>query len=162
MGCASFDVQVSKETNHGDWVTREFILSLDGITRTMTFHSLTAWTNSVTDNAKLITKYQRFIKGCNTPGLSPVAVVGGGGCEQAAVFIALDRVVQKISTNEEVDVFGTVSNLRQSRPCMIDSLEDYILLHHCVWEASFAKTTGKNKQPAQAPTGDGDLEETVF
>lgn len=59
------------------------------------------------NNEGEIDKTQRF-----TTGPMPIVTHCSAGCGRSGTFIAIDRILQELAVNDDVDIYGTVYNLR--------------------------------------------------
>ena len=67
-----------------------------------------------------------------TSGPIPIVVHCSAGCGRSGTFIAIDRMLQDLSVLEELDIYGTVCELRQSRCNMVQTEAQYSLLYQIV------------------------------
>lgn len=70
------------------------------------------------------------------------------GVGRTGTLIALDILLQTIRDNKDIDIFGTVMNLRRQRMRMVQSEKQYVYLHECINDAieNPYKTTGEDFQ----------------
>ncbi|KAI1720266.1 protein-tyrosine phosphatase domain-containing protein [Ditylenchus destructor] len=67
-----------------------------------------------------------------SPNNKPTIVHCSAGVGRSGTFIALDRLVQNIEYGRNIDVFGTVYEMRFERCHMVQNEQQYIFIHHCL------------------------------
>jgi len=56
------------------------------------------------------------------------------GVGRTGTLIALDMLMHQVSNKRNIDVFGTVLDIRKDRYLMVQSEEQYLFLYQCVWQ----------------------------
>ncbi|XP_013406246.1 receptor-type tyrosine-protein phosphatase alpha [Lingula anatina] len=67
-------------------------------------------------------------------GDTPISVHCMNGAHQSGLFCAVARILDKLKVEQEVDVFHTVKAVRQNRPQLINSKEQYVFCYDVVEE----------------------------
>ncbi|XP_067947075.1 receptor-type tyrosine-protein phosphatase epsilon-like [Watersipora subatra] len=106
-----------------------------------------------------------FLGSSAIPLLPPVAGVGRTG-----TYVALDYLLGQAAAEGVVDAFECVSEMRTRRPCMIQTVEQYELLHDALYESlSTAKFScqptdveARMAKHVQQPRSDVDLISAEF
>ena len=78
----------------------------------------------------MLTLYHQFTqveRGLKSRESAPVLVHCDNGSTRTGTFIASVNAIQQLDLERKVDIFQIVRNLRNSRPCMVPSLDLYIL-----------------------------------
>ncbi|CAB3405125.1 unnamed protein product [Caenorhabditis bovis] len=71
----------------------------------------------------------------HSPHNMPTIVHCSAGVGRSGTFIAIDRLLQTISLNEPIDVFGIVCEMRYERCQMVQNEQQYIFIHLCILHA---------------------------
>ena len=65
----------------------------------------------------------------------PILVHCSAGVGRTGTWICVDRLLQHIRDHDEVDIFGTVLEMRQYRCNMVQTEDQYIYIHDCIADA---------------------------
>ncbi|XP_076801540.1 phosphatidylinositol phosphatase PTPRQ-like isoform X2 [Clavelina lepadiformis] len=153
----SLAVQINQEDTQPEWTIRKFTVNSRDEVRQVTQFHLTSWPSIESPGGvQTILRFVQTVRANRTRESAPVIVICSSGSGRTGVFIALDRLLEGLPMQSYVDVFGTVATLRRYRPYMIQTVDEYVLVHRCVYEAINDKGCRR-----RSPTGDG-MEETVF
>ncbi|ELT87369.1 hypothetical protein CAPTEDRAFT_115604, partial [Capitella teleta] len=80
--------------------------------------------------------FVKTVRNCVRPTMSgPMVVHCSAGVGRTGTFIAVDRLLQQIQTEQEIDIYGTVSEMRERRVLMVQTESQYILIHDCILDA---------------------------
>ncbi|XP_013398159.1 receptor-type tyrosine-protein phosphatase epsilon-like [Lingula anatina] len=79
-------------------------------------------------------------------GNTSITVHCMNGAHQSGLFCAVARILDKLKVEQEVDVFHTVKAVRQNRPQLIDSKEQYYFCYEVVEEYAHRFDTYANFQ----------------
>ncbi|XP_034249947.1 receptor-type tyrosine-protein phosphatase alpha-like [Thrips palmi] len=90
------------------------------------------------------------------PGM--IAVHCSAGVGRTGTLIALDILLQCIKTKRKIDVFGVVLNLREQRPFMVQSQEQYCFLIKCLMVAMDDPIIRKYKPACKGPKKAAELQ----
>jgi receptor-type tyrosine-protein phosphatase beta len=66
------------------------------------------------------------------PSNKPTIVHCSAGVGRSGSFMAMDRLMQHIDIGKNIDVFGTVYEMRLERCHMVQNEQQYIFIHHCL------------------------------
>ncbi|KAL5022770.1 hypothetical protein ScPMuIL_001925 [Solemya velum] len=98
------------------------------------FH-YSAWPDhDVADPRQLVVFHRRLLQTKSTLS-GPLLVHCSAGVGRSGTFIALDALLTYGRKNKEVDIMGYVAKMRRSRISMIQTVEQYKLLHEALFEA---------------------------
>ncbi|KAG8438409.1 hypothetical protein GDO86_008911 [Hymenochirus boettgeri] len=128
------------ESAHLEWTSRDFLVTHKreaGTKKVCQFH-FTAWPDhGVPRTTDVLIGFRNlvwdYVKGL--PPNSPVLVHCSAGVGRTGTLIALDRIMKQIESEEVVDVYGAVYNLRVHRALMVQTENQYIFLHQCALDA---------------------------
>ncbi|XP_050392227.1 receptor-type tyrosine-protein phosphatase eta [Patella vulgata] len=70
----------------------------------------------------------------NTPN-GPMLVHCSAGVGRTGTFVAVDVLLQKIRDSDEVDIFDLVLEMRENRPLMVQTENQYVYIHDCIRDA---------------------------
>ncbi|PRD28993.1 UNVERIFIED_CONTAM: Receptor-type tyrosine-protein phosphatase eta [Trichonephila clavipes] len=54
------------------------------------------------------------------------------GVGRTGTFIAVDRIMQHVQQKEDVDIYGTVLDMRRYRPHIVHTADQYIFIYSCI------------------------------
>ncbi|CAH8849657.1 unnamed protein product [Trichobilharzia szidati] len=126
----SFEVHlVSEHSWSENYIIRSFYLKsmTTNETRTVTqFHYLTWKDESLKDNSKPILEFRRKVNRSFRGMMSPILVHCSDGCGRTGAYILLDLALNRIVKGiKEIDIGASLEHLRDQRPNMIRTLEQY-------------------------------------
>ncbi|KAG8183434.1 hypothetical protein JTE90_023190 [Oedothorax gibbosus] len=62
----------------------------------------------------------------------PLLVHCSAGVGRTGTFIAIDRIFQHLEHSEDIDIYGTVFDMRRYRPHMVQTEDQYTFIYACV------------------------------
>ncbi|XP_074640234.1 receptor-type tyrosine-protein phosphatase alpha-like isoform X2 [Tubulanus polymorphus] len=121
-----------------DLTTYVLKVDKDGNCRQVELKQLHRWSENEVPNrscsvVKLIRSIQPYL------AKAPIVVHCNSGAGRSGTFIALDMLLKQASRTERVDVGGTITKLREQRPEMVQTLEQYVFLHLALLEEYVVK-----------------------
>ncbi|XP_033117029.1 receptor-type tyrosine-protein phosphatase epsilon-like isoform X2 [Anneissia japonica] len=138
-------VKEQREVEGSEYIVREFQVtntkvensSLGGESRSVFQYHYVGWPHSgapssgtgLVDLIGKVHKYQESIH-----STFPIVVHCSGGAGRTGVFIALSIMLERVKAEGVIDVFQTVRTLRQQRPHMVQTFEQYGFCYHAVRE----------------------------
>ncbi|XP_028402504.1 receptor-type tyrosine-protein phosphatase F-like [Dendronephthya gigantea] len=119
------------------YVIRKFLLEKDESERYVTQFHFTAWPDHGVP--KYPTQLLAFQHALRSPGVEingPIVVHCSAGVGRTGTFIAIDHSLENFFHQDQrsVDVFHIVQEMRKCRVNMIQTLEQYILVHEAILE----------------------------
>lgn len=142
LKAASFTVQLLSQQLAGHYVIRQFLLikgSAPG--RLIKQFHFVDWPDfgspsepqSLLDFIQVVRKYTNEMKVLHGSNM-PLLVHCSAGIGRTAAFITVDQLRTQLTSRgaRSVDVFGLVSELRQYRPNMVQTVDQYIYIHECI------------------------------
>ncbi|XP_075694191.1 receptor-type tyrosine-protein phosphatase beta-like [Rhinoderma darwinii] len=128
-----------------DWATRDFTLvnmQTKQSKQVRHFH-FTAWPDhgvprTTSDLIKFRNLVREYAANCY-PLNSPILVHCSAGVGRTGTLIALDRIIKQIETEDRIDVYGVIYDLRMHRILMVQTEHQYIFLNQCALDIIKAK-----------------------
>ncbi|XP_053385844.1 receptor-type tyrosine-protein phosphatase kappa-like [Mercenaria mercenaria] len=116
-----------------DFVVREFTVAQNSETRKVTQYHYTAWPDkTVPHTVASLIEFRDKVEQGNAPVTGPMIVHCSAGIGRTGTYIALDILIREGKEEDFVDIFGCVIALRGQRVNLVQNVEQYIFLHHCV------------------------------
>lgn len=133
-------VQVRNETSERreDYILTEFSVKSDDSSKWRSVQHLffTAWSDHGTpETPDTLIKFVRTCQvmfGTRRGVEPPVLVHCSAGVGRTGTFIALDCCLQKLDTQQDIDIFHLVLGLRECRRSMVQNEKQYVYLYQCV------------------------------
>uniref|UniRef100_A0A915PPH0 protein-tyrosine-phosphatase n=1 Tax=Setaria digitata TaxID=48799 RepID=A0A915PPH0_9BILA len=136
---ADIEVTLMNETVYEEFTVRELRLTnmneSGALPRTVKHLHYMAWPDfGVPEFAAGLVHFVRLFRTRLPPSSDnkPTIVHCSAGVGRSGTFIALDRLMQCISRNLPLDVFGIVYEMRLDRCHMVQNEQQYIFIHHCL------------------------------
>uniref|UniRef100_A0A1I8EEY4 Protein-tyrosine phosphatase containing protein n=1 Tax=Wuchereria bancrofti TaxID=6293 RepID=A0A1I8EEY4_WUCBA len=135
----SFEIHlVSEHIWSEDYLVRSFYLKnlKTNETRTVTqFHFLTWPKNGVPPSAKALLDFRRKINKSYRGRAAPIVVHCTDGTGRTGTFCLLDMILNRVTKGvKELNVAGSLEHLRDQRPCMVETCEQYKMVFVCLAE----------------------------
>ncbi|TNN05497.1 Receptor-type tyrosine-protein phosphatase N2 [Schistosoma japonicum] len=126
----SFEVHlVSEHSWNAHYIVRSLYLKsiITNETRTVTqFHYLTWKDENLKENSKPMLEFRRKVNRSFRGLMSPIVVHCSDGCGRTGAYILLDLALNRITKSiKEIDIAASLEHLRDQRPNMIKTLEQY-------------------------------------
>ncbi|CAF4575523.1 unnamed protein product [Rotaria socialis] len=103
--------------------------------------------HTIPTNSDVLIKFIRLIRSEYQPEYhGPLLVHCSAGVGRSGTFIALDRLLQEFDEQPldgYLDIFGTISSLRQCRDKMVQNEHQYLFIYRCLKE-EYEKTLGNS------------------
>ncbi|XP_067950594.1 receptor-type tyrosine-protein phosphatase beta-like [Watersipora subatra] len=90
----------------------------------------------------------------------PLVVHCSAGVGRTGTYIAVDRLLQEIQENDEIDIFAMVLEMRDYRCKMVQTEDQYVYIHDCLKAALLSnlsaryKVTPENRESSATRTSD--------
>ncbi|VDK72022.1 unnamed protein product [Litomosoides sigmodontis] len=135
----SFEIHlVSEHIWSEDYLVRSFYLKnlRTSETRTVTqFHFLTWPKGGVPSNTKALLDFRRKINKSYRGKAAPIVVHCTDGTGRTGTFCLLDMILNRVAKGvKELNVAGSLEHLRDQRPGMVESCEQYKMVFVCLAE----------------------------
>ncbi|GMT19425.1 hypothetical protein PFISCL1PPCAC_10722, partial [Pristionchus fissidentatus] len=134
---AEFEIHlVSEHIWSDDYLVRSFYLKnlKDGQTRTITqFHFVSWKANEAPSTPKSLLEFRRKVNKSYRGRCSPLLVHSIEGAGRAGVYCAVDVICQRIQRGvKEIDVVASVEHIRDQRPSMVKTADQFKFIYACV------------------------------
>ncbi|KAJ8321777.1 hypothetical protein KUTeg_000248 [Tegillarca granosa] len=117
-----------------------------GEIRSINHFHFTAWPDHGTpDPIQLMLFHRRFME-IKSDQSGPPIIHCSAGIGRTGTFIALDALYKEGQKTGEIDVFRYVNTMRENRMNMIQTKEQYVVLHEALLEAFQFKDTSHTKE----------------
>ncbi|GIY59644.1 receptor-type tyrosine-protein phosphatase eta [Caerostris extrusa] len=127
-------VQTTNETILTSHVLRVFLIQYQNQQRHVLHVHFTGWPAAGCPRSP--EEFLHFIRVVRSqvsdkrPG--PMLVHCSAGVGRTGTFIAMDRLMQHVQNKDDIDIYGTVLDMRNYRPEMVFTGDQYIFLYSCV------------------------------
>ncbi|XP_017755362.1 PREDICTED: receptor-type tyrosine-protein phosphatase N2 isoform X2 [Eufriesea mexicana] len=136
-----------------DYLVRSFYLKnlRTGETRTVTqFHFLSWPENSVPHSIKALLEFRRKINKSYKGRSCPIVVHCSDGAGRTGTYCLIDMVLNRmIKGSKEIDIAATLNDIRDQRPGMVTTKEQYKFVHMAVAEEVHAILKALPVPPAE-------------
>ncbi|XP_071943072.1 uncharacterized protein [Antedon mediterranea] len=141
-------VTMTAENAMPEWIIREFTIEKDGVVRAVRHFNYTEWpAHGVPTETDTFMRFVRTVHAQSSPNAGPTAVHCSAGVGRTAVFIALDILSQYLvrqKSNDNIDIFGVVAQMRLERCYMVQTEAQYVFIHQAVLDLLLGKVSGNN------------------
>ncbi|XP_030843743.1 uncharacterized protein LOC115924937 [Strongylocentrotus purpuratus] len=121
---------------------RTLSLTKGAKTRVVNQFHFTEWPDKAVPNStSTLQKYISEVKKDHGQNSSPLLVHCSAGVGRTGVLLSIDSVVAEAKRTKEVDIFGYVTKIRQNRPYMVQTKEQYQFVYVAVLEALLSEDT---------------------
>eukprot|EP00800_Vazella_pourtalesii_P014468 TRINITY_DN3682_c0_g1_i1.p1 TRINITY_DN3682_c0_g1~~TRINITY_DN3682_c0_g1_i1.p1 ORF type:complete len:1204 (+),score=133.75 TRINITY_DN3682_c0_g1_i1:501-3614(+) len=127
-------IRCEKEEIFDDFVRRKIVVSTEqgGINQSIQQIQFKKWKlkelPEINDVLTLYHQFNQVERGLKSKEAVPILVHCDNGSTRTGTFIASINAIQQLELERKVDIFQIVRNLRNSRPCMVPSLDLYIFI----------------------------------
>ncbi|XP_053395795.1 uncharacterized protein LOC123524141 [Mercenaria mercenaria] len=136
-------VTLKSTESFSQFVIRTLLIKKDNLhSKTITQFHFTAWPDKgVPKYASSLVHFLTKVKYASVEGTGPVIVHCSAGVGRTGTFIALDNLTDQGKNLGYVDVAGMVASLRTQRVCLVQTMEQYLFLHHALVESLMLSTS---------------------
>jgi len=127
---------VSEEFSTSNTVVRTLNIDSRGSQRTIKHLQYLAWpTTEAPEDPQPFMEFRELVLNASTGQKTPLLIHDASGVGQAAVFVCVDRELDRFADEGVVDIFECVSEVRKSRAYMVLEASHYTFIHQCVFYA---------------------------
>ncbi|KAI6216371.1 Protein-tyrosine-phosphatase [Aphelenchoides besseyi] len=102
----------------------------------------TSWPDhGVPDHPTPFLMFLKKVKALNPAGAGPIVTHCSAGVGRTGAFIVVDCMLERIQSENTVDIYGCVKTLRSQRTYMVQTDEQYIFIHDAVLDAAQSGST---------------------
>ncbi|XP_068670555.1 receptor-type tyrosine-protein phosphatase F-like [Montipora foliosa] len=132
-------VKLKETLNMSHYTLRKFVIThkqFPDVTREVKQFHFTAWPDhGVPSHPTPLLSLVRHSFSANRENVGPMVVHCSAGVGRTGTFVTLDVMLQRISQEDSVDVFGFVRQMRYQRNFMVQTEAQYIFIHDALLEA---------------------------
>ncbi|KAK9952588.1 hypothetical protein ABG768_018417, partial [Culter alburnus] len=144
----NISVTTTSETALESWTIRDFGIKNEKTeeTRNVRQFHFTAWPdNGVPQTTEVLIDFRQLVRKHmdQYSRHSPTVVHCSSGVGRTGAFIAIDHLIIQIERDSMVDVYGIVTDMHMHRPLMVQTEEQYVYLHQCVYDIIRSRTGTK-------------------
>ncbi|XP_048580701.1 receptor-type tyrosine-protein phosphatase S-like isoform X3 [Nematostella vectensis] len=137
-------VTLRKTEVFADYIIRTFVMSQVGQTeeRYVYQYHFTVWPDKgVPQYATAVLGLRRKITKDSLPGARPWVIHCSAGVGRTGAFLVIDAMLRQAKKQKTVDIFNYVKAIREDRPHMVQTSEQYVFIHLAVLEALVCGST---------------------
>ncbi|OWF48900.1 Receptor-type tyrosine-protein phosphatase zeta [Mizuhopecten yessoensis] len=153
-----FQVTLQEEVAYAFYTTRKLVVKnkQTNSTRHISQYHFTRWPDhGVPEPFELLQFYKRVRSG-HTDHKGPLIVHCSAGIGRTGSFIGLDALLLEGNTSGEIDVFAYTEKMRKDRMNMIQTAEQYAMLHDVLLEGLTIVTSSMSKTDFSMVTNNTD------
>nr|XP_039254374.1 receptor-type tyrosine-protein phosphatase S-like [Styela clava] len=119
----------------GDFVRRRFEISKNNVTREVLQFQFIAWPyRGIPVATSSLFRFHKAVAHPQSESVGPIVVHCSAGVGRTGTFIALDILSEQIAKSEIFNICEIVGKMRKRRPEMVETLDQYILIHKLLFE----------------------------
>eukprot|EP00111_Clytia_hemisphaerica_P000393 TCONS_00001087-protein len=127
------EVTLKHETIYPEWTEREFLMTFEGESRLLRHFQYTAWPDhGVPRSSKEMLQFVTTVRFHQRPDDGPVICHCSAGVGRTGTYLCVDILVNKLQTENNVDVYGVVCLMRTQRCSMVQTEDQYIFIHRVI------------------------------
>ncbi|XP_078076609.1 receptor-type tyrosine-protein phosphatase eta [Mustelus asterias] len=132
-------VTLTSEIVVQDWTIRDFTIVKERSKekRALRQFHFTGWPDhGVPSTTGVLIEFRNLVRQYidQYPMSGPTVVHCSAGVGRTGTFISIDQMIYQIDNNRNVDIWGTVHQLRMHRPLMVQTESQYVFLNQCAME----------------------------
>ncbi|XP_052770852.1 multiple epidermal growth factor-like domains protein 10 [Mya arenaria] len=126
-------VESRSEDEYAEFTRRTFTVTTGTEERTLHHLHFTCWPDkAIPDDVTAIIEFRQRVLSTPSTLNGPTVVHCSSGVGRTGTYIALDVLTEEGETEKAIDISGCVHKMRQNRPNMVQTLEQYMFLHTAV------------------------------
>uniref|UniRef100_A0A7E4V346 Protein-tyrosine-phosphatase n=1 Tax=Panagrellus redivivus TaxID=6233 RepID=A0A7E4V346_PANRE len=86
----------------------------------------------------------RLLRHCHEPKDAPIVVHCAAGIGRTGTFMAVEIAMKMVALRQEINIYEVVKELRNQRGGMVQTPEQYLFVHRCIFEYMNAKHIARN------------------
>ncbi|XP_071117359.1 receptor-type tyrosine-protein phosphatase alpha-like isoform X2 [Haliotis cracherodii] len=143
-----FNIVVTSSSERAHWVVRELQVTEKKTRTCRNFHQFhfTTWPDHGTPEETALTEFLWLVRTTPNTQDDPLLVHCSAGVGRTGTYIAVDYLLDQALADQNVDVFGCVTKMRNQRKGMIQTLEQYTCVYMTLQEALEFGNTGMEVQ----------------
>ncbi|XP_067679828.1 receptor-type tyrosine-protein phosphatase epsilon-like isoform X2 [Haliotis asinina] len=132
-----FTISVTNTCCRSHWVIRDLEAKSKetGNSRHFRQFHFVAWPDHGTPDSTALTEFLWLVRETPNPQDSPLLVHCSAGIGRTGTYIALDYLLDRVVSDQKVDVFGFVSQMRDQRKGMVQTREQYAFIYTTLHQA---------------------------
>ncbi|XP_067943686.1 receptor-type tyrosine-protein phosphatase delta-like isoform X3 [Watersipora subatra] len=135
-----FRVVLKETKGYTDFAINYLQVTMNGETRRISQFNYTGWPDHGVPDIEVFVSFHRLISTTISHNRQkPLLIHCSAGVGRTGTYIALDYLLDQAAVEGKVDMFQCVKIMRERRPCMIQTMEQYELLHNALYEALATK-----------------------
>ncbi|XP_052762438.1 receptor-type tyrosine-protein phosphatase mu-like isoform X3 [Mya arenaria] len=154
------NVTCLSEDEYAEITRRTFQISQSSTERKLHQFHFTCWPDrSVPEDVTSLVEFRKMVLNTSTKLNGPTVVHCSAGVGRTGTYIAFDILTKEGEAEGSIDIPGCVLNMRQNRPNMIQTLEQYQFLHRALVHSltlNCNPVKGESYQPFLDSLNDGD------
>ncbi|XP_052764244.1 receptor-type tyrosine-protein phosphatase alpha-like isoform X2 [Mya arenaria] len=133
MTFGDMKVQSRLDDEYAEFTRRAFTLTMGTEGRTLHHLHFTCWPDkAIPDDVTALIEFRQRVLSTPSTLNGPTIVHCSAGVGRTGTYIALDILTKEGEAEGAIDVAGCVHKMRQNRPNMVQTLEQYHFLHSAV------------------------------
>ncbi|XP_061176129.1 tyrosine-protein phosphatase 10D-like [Saccostrea echinata] len=129
-------VETESESTLPDYVLRVMSVKLGDSRKTVKHFSYLAWPDmGIPETSETMLKFTKEVRSHLPPlttNRGPLVVHCSAGVGRTGTFIAVDYLMQHVTSSDVVDIYNYVMKMRNNRPNMVQTEDQYIFIHDCI------------------------------
>ncbi|XP_041452902.1 receptor-type tyrosine-protein phosphatase epsilon-like [Lytechinus variegatus] len=135
-------VNLESVTNCTGGLKRTMFMKRGADTKVVNQFHFTQWPDkAVPSSTSVLLRFIDEVQKDHSQNDSPLLVHCSAGVGRTGVVLSIDSVVAEAKRTNQVDIFGYVSKMRQHRPYMVQTQEQYKFVYIAVLEALLSENT---------------------
>ncbi|XP_062587931.1 phosphatidylinositol phosphatase PTPRQ-like [Saccostrea cucullata] len=129
-------VETESESIFPDYILRVMSVKLGGSRKTVKQFCYLAWPDmGIPETSKSMLKFTKEVRShlpLPSANRGPLVVHCSAGVGPTGTFIAVDYLMQHVTSSDVVDIYHYVMKMRNNRPNMVQTEDQYIFIHDCI------------------------------